>query len=188
MSAEDSAGNANANAVQSPSISDERMREATGRIRVDWHGLLDAAGASGWGHTQIARWLVDEHGVDGWWAQGITVGFEQARGMRQPGQQADGTFSTSVTKTIRAPKAAVLQAIVETVSAQLGAPASTNPDAKYATARWVDGEERILASVSQSKPDRVLAVIDRSRMGEPATAATKDVLRGWLESALTTLD
>lgn len=186
MSADDTAGVGNA--VQGQTVSDERMRQATGRPRDEWHGLLDAAGASGWNHTEIARWLVDEYGVDGWWAQGITVGFEQARGMRQPGQQADGTFSASVTKTIRAPKAAVLQAIIEAVSAQLGQPASVNPDAKYATARWVDGQERVLASVSQSKPDRVLAGIDRSRMGEPATAATKDALRGWLESALDSLE
>lgn len=177
-----------ANAVQGQSVSDERMLETTGKTRGDWHAVLDAAGASAWDHTTIAKWLVTQHGVDGWWAQGITVGFEQARGLRQPGQKADGTYSASVTKTIRAPKAAVLQAVIETISAELGDPTSTNPDSKYATARWSDGDERILASVSQSKPDRVLAGLDRSRMSAPASAATKDALRRWLDLALDTLE
>lgn len=180
--------NESANAVQGQSVSDERMLEATGKTRDDWHAVLDAAGASEWNHTRIAAWLVTDHGVNGWWAQGITVGFEQARGLRQPGQKADGTYSASVTKTVRAPKAAVLQAVIEAISAELGDPTSTSPDAKYATARWRDGDERILASVSQSKPDRVLAGLDRSRMSEPASAATKDTLRRWLESALDTLE
>ncbi|MHB1064464.1 MAG: hypothetical protein ACYC1Z_08280 [Georgenia sp.] len=83
-------------------ISDARFAEATGREREAWHTLLDRVGAPEWGHTTIARWLVTEHGVDGWWAQSITVGYEQARGLRAPGQRADGTFEVSVTKTLRA--------------------------------------------------------------------------------------
>ena len=61
-----------------------------------------AAGATELGHSKIARWLVEEHRVDGWWAQGITVSYEQARGLRAPGQRADGTFEASVTKTLPA--------------------------------------------------------------------------------------
>lgn len=85
-------------AVSPQKMSDERMLEATGRVRADWHAFLDAAGARDWAHPRIARWLVEEHGVDGWWAQGITVGFEQAIGRRLPGQSADGTFAISEPK------------------------------------------------------------------------------------------
>lgn len=35
-----------------------------------------------------------------WWAQGVTVAFEQHIGRRLPGQRADGTFSISVSRTI----------------------------------------------------------------------------------------
>lgn len=83
-------------------VSDAKLAEATGRERDAWYGLLDDAGAPTWGHTAIARWLVSEHGVDGWWAQSVTVGYEQARGLRAPGQRPDGTFEASVTKTLRA--------------------------------------------------------------------------------------
>ena len=35
-----------------------------------------------------------------WWAQGITVAYEQHIGRRQPGQTCDGNFSVTVTKTV----------------------------------------------------------------------------------------
>ena len=70
----------------------EALHTATGRTHDEWHEVLVAAGASGWKHKQIAEHLVAEHGVDGWWAQGITVDFEQRVQGRQPGQRSDGTF------------------------------------------------------------------------------------------------
>src|SRR5699024_2060959 len=83
-------------------IGSEKLARATGRSREEWFELLDAASATGWSHGQIAEWLVTEHDVDGWWAQSITVGYEQARGMRQPGQRPDGTFDANVSKTCAA--------------------------------------------------------------------------------------
>ncbi|WP_413451598.1 DUF4287 domain-containing protein [Georgenia phoenicis] len=81
-------------------IGAEKVARATGRSREEWYALLDTAGATGWKHKQIAEWLVTEHDVDGWWAQSLTVGYEQARGMRLPGQRPDGTFDANVSKTV----------------------------------------------------------------------------------------
>jgi hypothetical protein len=81
-------------------VSEERLEAATGRTRAQWYALLDAAGAQEWDHTRIARWLGGEHDVDGWWAQGVTVGYEQSRGLREPGQRSDGSFEASTTKTL----------------------------------------------------------------------------------------
>lgn len=175
-------------AAQAQLVSDDRVREATGRSREEWHRILTDAGAHDWSHAAIARWLVAEHDVDGWWAQGVTVGYEQARGSRQPGQQADGSFSVNASKTVRAPKAAALQAIIETVGADLGDPVATSPDVKFATARWLEGDERLLATVSQSKPDRALVVLTRTGMVEPATGQSKARLRAWLDDAAAALD
>lgn len=76
------------------------LEAATGRPREEWFAELDAAGATGWDHPTIARWLVQEHGVDGWWAQSLTVGYEQERGLRLPGQRPGGTFEAGVSKTL----------------------------------------------------------------------------------------
>jgi hypothetical protein len=42
---------------------------------------------------------MDEHGLDKWWAQTITVGYEQAWGLREPGQNPDGSH-VSASKTV----------------------------------------------------------------------------------------
>ncbi|MEE6281622.1 DUF4287 domain-containing protein [Georgenia sp. MJ170] len=81
-------------------VGDDTVVDRTGRPRQEWFALLDGAGATGWDHKRIAAWLVEEHDVDGWWAQGLTVGYEQARGMREPGQRPDGTFEASASKTV----------------------------------------------------------------------------------------
>jgi hypothetical protein len=54
--------------------SDEVVRANTGRTWDEWFALLDAWGGAQRPHPEIARWLVEEHGVGGWWAQGVTVG------------------------------------------------------------------------------------------------------------------
>lgn len=84
-------------------VSEESLVERTGQGWDQWLKLLDDWGAIDRTHTEIARWLVEEHQVDGWWAQAVTVGYEQARGLRVPGQSSDGTFSASASKTINVP-------------------------------------------------------------------------------------
>jgi hypothetical protein len=82
-------------------VSDEAMARATGRRLGEWLEILDAWGARERRHPEIARWLVKEHGIPGWWAQSVTVGYERARGMRALYQEPGG-FSVSASKTIAA--------------------------------------------------------------------------------------
>jgi hypothetical protein len=79
--------------------SEAALRRRTGRGWEDWLQILDAWGSTERTHTEIARWLVDEHGVDGWWAQSLTVGYERARGMRAKHQTTSG-FTVGVTRTV----------------------------------------------------------------------------------------
>jgi uncharacterized protein YndB with AHSA1/START domain len=83
-------------------MSDEAVQAKTGRGWDAWFERLDAAGAKALDHTAIARLLVDDHQVDGWWAQSITVEYEKARGLRVPGQNGAGEFYASGSKTIAA--------------------------------------------------------------------------------------
>lgn len=82
--------------------SDTAVNKATCKTWNEWRCLLDGWEASTKTHTDIAQYLVEDHGVDGWWAQGITVGSERMIGRRQVGQRNDGSFSASVSKTINA--------------------------------------------------------------------------------------
>lgn len=63
-------------------ISDERILEKTGQRSAEWYALLDAWDAPAKGHTATARYLVEEHGVSGWWAQALTNRYEWERGLR----------------------------------------------------------------------------------------------------------
>jgi uncharacterized protein YndB with AHSA1/START domain len=83
-------------------ISDAAVAKKTGKSWAEWFALLDADGAQKMNHKQIAEHLHQRHGVPGWWAQMVTVGYEQERGMRQKHEKTDG-FSVSVSKTINVP-------------------------------------------------------------------------------------
>ena len=84
------------------------IETATNKQWNEWVELLDRAGARDLDHTAIAELVFKE--LDGkvesagWWAQGVTVAYEQEIGRREPGQRADGTFETSVTKTLAGTK------------------------------------------------------------------------------------
>jgi hypothetical protein len=86
-----------------PRISDEKVQAATGHVWRDWFDLLDEWGAVDRPHPDIAAWLRAEHGVPGWWAQGVTVEYEKARGLRPIGGDRDGTYNVSASKTVAAP-------------------------------------------------------------------------------------
>ena len=58
--------------------------------------------------------MSDDHGVDGWYPQGITVAYERARGVRALNQRCDGQYEVSVSKVIAADAASVIKAFTET--------------------------------------------------------------------------
>jgi hypothetical protein len=85
--------------VADPGLSDESIRRGTGRGWNDWLRDLDAWGAVGRTHTEIARYVAATYPVTGWWAQSITVGYERARGLRGVHQTSRG-FEVSVSRTL----------------------------------------------------------------------------------------
>lgn len=78
--------------------SDAAIKRGTGKGWEEWLKILDAWGAKAHSHTEIARYLNEEHGVPGWWSQSVTVGYERARGMRAAYQRPHG-YSVGVSKT-----------------------------------------------------------------------------------------
>lgn len=94
-------------------LPDSTLRARTGRGWEEWFTLLDAWGANRCGHAEIARWLVNEHRIDNWSAQSVTVGYEQARGMRAPGQQSSGVFAANVSKVIGVPVDRLFEAFTD---------------------------------------------------------------------------
>jgi uncharacterized protein YndB with AHSA1/START domain len=90
-------------------ISSDAVHKATGKSWDEWFAILDAAGARTMTHPQIVAVLSKKHKVGPWWQQMVTVGYEQARGLRVKHQRPDG-FSINRSKTIAAPIADVFAA------------------------------------------------------------------------------
>ncbi|MGL5827842.1 MAG: hypothetical protein ACRCYU_24005 [Nocardioides sp.] len=86
--------------VSQPEMNDEAIRRGTGRGWNEWCDLIDAWPESIAGHAAVAAWIQREFGLTGWYAQGVTVGWERITGRRVPGQMHDGTFGVSRSKVI----------------------------------------------------------------------------------------
>ena len=84
---------------RSPTIGDEAFVRATGKAPAEWVRIIEESGGGQRSHAEIAGWLAAEHGLDGWWAQNVTVHYERASGRRAPHQKADG-YAVSVSRTV----------------------------------------------------------------------------------------
>lgn len=162
----------------------EAMQAATGKTHDEWRALLDAAGAKDWAHKATADWLVAEHGVDPWWAQGITIDYEQARKGRVPGQRSDGSFATQKARTIPGDRLDALAAVAAVVSAQYGEPIGQNLTASLPNVRWKleDGSK---LSASAGKPNASgtpITLMHEKLAGPDAVAPAKQHLADLLES------
>lgn len=83
-------------------LGDEALSKKTGKTWAQWFAVLDKTNADKMPHAEIAEYLNRKLHVPGWWSQMITVGYEQARGLRQKHERPDG-FEISVSKVMPVP-------------------------------------------------------------------------------------
>ena len=92
-------------------VAEARISERTGHDLDHWFAVLDAFGAPQKGHTATARHLANDHGVEGWTAQAITVSYERARGLRAKNQRMSGQYEVTVSKVLHVPLERVADAL-----------------------------------------------------------------------------
>jgi hypothetical protein len=130
-----------------PSMSDEAVQAGTGRNWTAWFTALDRYGARDLEHRDIAQWLRKEHALPGWWAQCVTVNYEQARGLRERYQTARG-YSVSVSKTMAASLRALYDATADAAARRQWFPKgrfepSSQTRDKYFRGAWKDARVEI---------------------------------------------
>ncbi len=81
-------------------MSDDAVEAKTNRTWREWVRVLDGVDAASWPHPEIAKHLLEVHGLGSWWAQMVTVGYERIRGLRQKNQRREGTFDVNKSKTL----------------------------------------------------------------------------------------
>jgi uncharacterized protein YndB with AHSA1/START domain len=91
-------------------LSEERVRNATGRGWTEWVALLDAADGRNAPHATLVR-HVSSFGTPDWWSQMVVVGYERIRGLRQHGQRMDQTWEVSRSRTFNVPLETLFEAV-----------------------------------------------------------------------------
>jgi hypothetical protein len=155
--------------------SDEAVRANTGRTWDEWFALLDRWGAAERPHPEIARWLTQEHGVGGWWAQGVTVGYERARGLRAPGQRRGGGFEVGASKTVAVPVDRLYQAFADPAVRErwlggAGFEVRTARPGRSIRANWDDGATRLVVDFTAKGDARSQVALVHERIPDADTA------------------
>lgn len=149
-------------------IGSEAVREKTGKGWDEWFALLDKAGAAKWSHKEIATFLHKLKCGD-WWSQMVTVGYEQARGLRVKHQTADG-FSASASKTVAAPIAKLFRAWSDAKLRARWLPDSADIAIRSSTENkvirivWIDGKSNIEVRFYPKGADKSQVAIERRKL------------------------
>ena len=173
-------------------ISAEKVRDRTGRTWNEWFALLDEWGAAEREHHEIAAWLGAEHAVAGWWAQGITVEYEKARGLRPPGGDRDGTLNAGASKTVAVPVERLFDAFADLELREQwlpGAPLRQRTAKPNRTLRydWGDGSTRVILGFQAKGDEKSTVAVSHERL--PDAESAERMKAYWRErlSALKTL-
>jgi uncharacterized protein YndB with AHSA1/START domain len=129
-------------------ISLEAIQAKTGKTWPQWLSILDKAGARTMNHKEIMAYLSEHHPkVGGWWTQMVTVGYEQARGLREKHQKPEG-FEISVSKTIAVPAAKLFEAWENSKT----------------RGRWLKEKDLVIRKATPSKTMRIPWVDGKSKL------------------------
>ena len=155
--------------------SDEAVQGATGRSYEDWFALLDAAGMASRKHGEIAIQLTGEHGVDSWWAQTITVGYERARGLRPTHGGRDGRYAISASRTVDVPVERLFEAFMDDALRDRWLPGGglrerTSQPLKSARFDWDDGATRVNVLFEPKGKARSRVALSHERLPDSGTA------------------
>jgi hypothetical protein len=116
---------------------DTTIAAKTGRSWAQWVETLDAAGGAALDHTELAALVHERFGVPGWWAQGVTVGYERIRGKRAKNETTAG-FGVSKSRTFAVPLDALVRALAPAAREQWLGKAERKPrrSSKREVVRW----------------------------------------------------
>jgi hypothetical protein len=177
--------------VSPPEHADAAVREATGHGWDEWVERIEADPVAARGHTAVAAWLVEQHGVPGWWAQSVTLGWERITGRRLPGQMADGTFTANRQRTTTVDATALRALLLDDAGRAALFPAHdttlrSRPASKALRVGFEDGVA--LVDLAARNDGRTTVTIAHEKLpSADAVTLWKDFWGEWLE-ALDDLD
>ena len=153
------------------------VMRATGRAWNEWLTVLDRAGARTLPHKDIAVLLSRKFGVPDWWSQMVTVGYEQARGLRAPGQRTDG-FAANASRTADASLARLYDAWSDAATRSrwlLDAPVEVrrSTDGKSMRLTWTPGDTRVDVTFAAKGPGKSQVAVGHGKLPSARAAKTQ---------------
>ena len=177
--------------VAEPGVSDAAVQRATGKTWDEWFALLDAWHGTAHNHPEIARHVHETYGIDGWWAQSVTVGYERARGMRALHERPDG-FSVNASKTFPVPVERLFAAFVEPEERErwlegIELRNRTSQPNKSARFDVLPEDGRLAVTFVARGPEKAAAQLQQERLADAEEVARwkalwKEQLAGWRPS------
>lgn len=175
----------------------DSFERATRRPWQEWVDALDRAGARDLPHPDIVSLVladIDASTVTNahWWAQGITIAYEQHIGRRIPGQRGDGTFAGTVSKTYPGSMDEALaawRALVDGRGEFLGLAVEVEPSAS-ATEKWrywrcgLEDGSKVNVTINAASPDKARLAVEHSKLPSPEAAAES---KAWWKTLLSGL-
>jgi hypothetical protein len=158
-------------------VGNDAVMKATGKAWEEWLKLLDRAGAIKMPHKAIAGMVYDKFGVPGWWAQMVTVGYEQARGLRAIHEKSDG-FSASASRTIAANLDRLYGAWNDPKIREIWLPAAPlevrrSTDGKSMRIAWTLGNSSVDVNFYSKGPGKSMVQIQHSKLSDAEAVAAQ---------------
>ena len=159
-----------------PGMSDEAVKRGTGKSWDELFAVLDAWGATHRTHAEIAVYAKQALGINSWWAQTVTVGYERARGMRDLHERTDG-YSANVSRTFNVPIELLFASVADGGQrAEWLEPASIRVRSLTGNKAWrcemVVDDSRVELRFTAKSPDKTTIALEQTRL-----ASEDDVAR-----------
>lgn len=183
--AEREANGATVESYETP-VAEETIVERTGKRSGEWFAILDAWGGTERTHKEIAGQLTEVHDIEGWWAQSLTVMYEQARGMRAKGQRANGLFEATASKTVAVPVEELFDAFCDEGRRRAWLPDGglserTQRPPKGARFDWEDGTTRVIVTFDRKGDGGDKSVVALAHERIPDAESLEELKLFWRE-------
>jgi uncharacterized protein YndB with AHSA1/START domain len=179
-------GRASGEALRLAGIGTDAVARATGKAWDQWLSILDKAGAVAMPHKAIASMLAQKYGLPPWWNQMVTVGYEQARGLREAFQQGDG-FAANSSRTLNASIERLHGAWADPALRALwlgSAPVEVtrSTDGRSMRVAWTAGGQRVDVDFSPAGEGKSRVRVEHGRLKDAKAVAEKKAFwKGALE-------
>jgi hypothetical protein len=155
-------------------MSDAAIKKGTGCTWEKWVKAFDHYGAQKMSHAEIAELASKKYKVGSWWSQSVAVGYERIRGLRATGQQRDGSFQASKSRTFNVPVDVLFDAWNDAATRKkwLGAVVKVRKATRPKSVRfdWTDGSIVPVMFAAKGK-DRSSAAVEHVKLKSREDAA-----------------